>query len=786
VPAFPLLRSASEAGVPRWRSGADAAKMAIAMGAIDFFQRLRPRGLARKHALVWSLVVSGLLLASGVVATSFAFVQTVRDAEALQREKALAAAERIGTFVAGIEQPMRWLVTDRLLAEADGEALRIELAKLLRRVPALSELVWLDAQGRERAAVARMGLDRVDSGTDRSAEAGFRGASERGSYVGTVSFRRASEPYLQMALAARRGGPVLAAEVNLRSVWSIVSQVRHGQTGLAYVVDASGELIAHPDLSLVLGRTSLAVLPHVRRALASDQPSADAGARDLGGVAVLSAAAPIPRLGWTVFVEQQRNEALAPVWRAVAQSAALVVVGLVLAVVASVALAHRLARPIQTFNSRVVAVGAGQLGERIELDTGDELQDLAEQFNRMASNLQSTYATLEARVAERTRELARANEAKSRFLAAASHDLRQPVHALGLFVGQLRQAKGAEQQRALIAQVEASTAAFEALLEALLDNSRLDAGKVPVRREPVALAPLLERVAAGSAAAAAAKGIRLRVRAADAWADSDPVLLERIVLNLVSNAVRYTRDGGVLLGCRRRGQVLHIVVADTGIGIPAEELPEIFREFYRGPAVAEHRADGGAGLGLGLAIVERLARLLDHRLDVRSRLGQGTCFTLELPRVAAPAGPAPPPADTGAVRLEGRRVLVIDDDAAVREAMRLQLAAWGITAWLAADAAQALAIVARDGSPDAVLADLRLAGGASGIEAAQAVRAACGAAPAVAVITGETDSAHLAAARDAGHPVLIKPLRPAKLRALLEALLGGRSAPGAGAHREPA
>jgi signal transduction histidine kinase/ActR/RegA family two-component response regulator len=760
--------------------------MAGAMPATTLLERLRPRGLARKHALVWSLVVSGLLLASGIAATSFAFVQTTAAAEALQREKALAAAERIGAFIGGIEQPMQWLVSDRLLAQADGETLRVELAQLLRRLPALSEIVWLDAQGRERAAVARVQLDRVDSGADRSGEARFQGASRRGSYVGPVSFRRESEPYLQLALAARPGGPVLAAEVNLRSVWSIVSQVRQGETGLAYIVDASGELIAHPDLSQVLRRTSLAPLPHVRRALASDRPSADAGARNLDGVAVLAAAAPIPRLAWTVFVEQQRSEALAPVWRAVAQSAALVLVGLVLAVAASVALAHRLARPIRIFKTRVAAVGAGRLGERIELNTGDELQDLAEQFNRMASNLQSTYATLEARVAERTRELARANEAKSRFLAAASHDLRQPVHALGLFVGQLRQATSAPQQRALIAQVEASTAAFESLLEALLDISRLDAGKVPVQRGAVALAPLFERVAAGAAAAAAAKGIRLRVHAAEAWADSDPVLLERILLNLVGNAVRYTREGGVLLGCRRRGSGLVIVVADTGIGIAAEELPQIFGEFYRGSAVAAgHAAEGGAGLGLGLAIVDRLARLLGHRLGVRSRVGRGTCFTLEAPRVAAPAGPAPPPApaDPGALRLEGRRVLVIDDDAAVREAMRLQLAAWGITAWLAADAAQALAIVAQHGSPDAVLADLRLAGDASGLEAAQVVRTACAdAPPPVAMITGETDSARLAAARDGGQPVLIKPLKPAKLRALLEAMLGERGDAGA---REP-
>jgi signal transduction histidine kinase len=199
----------------------------------------------------------------------------------------------------------------------------------------------------------------------------------------------------------------------------------------------------------------------------------DAGSTNLDGVGVLAARAPIRRLGWIVIAEQHRREAFAPVVRSIAQSAVLIALGGLLAVLAGVALARRLVRPIRSLQARAAAIGAGQLSERIDIATGDELEALARQFNQMAGNLQEIYATLEARIAERTRELAHANEAKSRFLAAASHDLRQPMHALGLFVGQLRSARQPDAQRALIGNNLDSVGAVAALLESRLDISRL-------------------------------------------------------------------------------------------------------------------------------------------------------------------------------------------------------------------------------------------------------------------------------------------------------------------------
>jgi signal transduction histidine kinase len=392
-----------------------------------------------------------------------------------------------------------------------------------------------------------------------------------------------------------------------------------------------------------------------------------------------------------------------------------------------VLLARSPTRPIRALQDGADRIGAGDLEHRITVSTHDEVQALADRFNQMAGNLQASVSLLEQRVAERTRALAAANEAKSHFIAVASHDLRQPVHALGLFVGQLRGATEPAAQRELLQHIEHSVAAFEALLEALLDISRLDAGSVAVRRQPLALAPLLQRLARGQAELARRKGLRLLVRVLpqELAVESDPVLLERILGNLLGNALRYTARGGVLIAARRRQAApgtagapgwVELRVIDSGQGITADELPLVFREFHRGPA---QTGSDDPGLGLGLAIVRRLTDLLQYGLDLRSVPGRGTCFTLRLP-LAQVAQPEALPAPSGAVLqlpapdgapdpLQGRRVLVIDDDAAVREAMRGQLQQWGLQVLQAADEDAAWAAFANPAAPPhAVLADLRL------------------------------------------------------------------------------
>jgi signal transduction histidine kinase len=353
---------------------------------------------------------------------------------------------------------------------------------------------------------------------------------------------------------------VTVADINLKFVWGVVGNTLSGSGGVTYVVNDDGTLIAHPDISLVLKKTDLLALPQVKGALVKAADAVGslavdaANAVDLAGRPVLAAAARIEPLGWTVFVESPRSEALGPVLQSAWRSVAVLVAGLMLSVLASVLLARSLARPIRALQTGAERIGAGDLEHRIAVSTNDEVQKLAERFNLLAVNLQASVGQLEQRVAERTHELAAANEAKSHFIAAASHDLRQPVHALGLFVGQLRGATDPAEQRELLQHIEHSVATFEALLEALLDLSRLDAGSVPVRRQPLTLSPLVHRLARGQAEVARRKGLRLAVRVVpeDLVVDSDPVLLERILGNLVGNALRYTSRGGVLIAARRR------------------------------------------------------------------------------------------------------------------------------------------------------------------------------------------------------------------------------------------
>jgi signal transduction histidine kinase len=348
---------------------------------------------------------------------------------------------------------------------------------------------------------------------------------------------------------------------------------------------------------------------------------------------VLTAYAPVAPLGWLVFVELPADEANATLYDAILRSGMLLLAGLALAFLSALFLARRMVVPIQAMRVGAARIGGGNLTQRISIKTGDELEALADQFNSMAAQLQDSYASLECKVDERTHQLEVANLAKSRFIAAASHDLRQPVQACGLFVEQLHgHMKSAEGGR-LVDRIDAAVGAMNELFNAMLDISKLDAGA-------------------------------LSANVIDFQIAQDFILLERILLNLVSNAVRYTTAGGVVVGCRERGETVHIEVWDTGPGIPEDQRRNIFGEFYR-------LGDSHGGLGLGLAIVDRLCRLLHHPIELVSTMGKGSRFSVTVPAAAAPAKLAerqsvPAPAiDVSS----GKLVVVMDDDALVLDGM---------------------------------------------------------------------------------------------------------------------
>jgi signal transduction histidine kinase/ActR/RegA family two-component response regulator len=540
------------------------------------------------------------------------------------------------------------------------------------------------------------------------------------------------------------------------------------------VVDASRLLVSHPDISLVLKKTDLSVLPQVQQA--ADQVPGEAGdARDLAGRVVLAASARIEPLGWTVFVEQDAQEAFAPLYASMARTAALMLLGLLLALGASALLARRMVRPIQALQEGAARIGAGALDHRIDIHTGDELETLAEEFDHMAARLRESYAGLEQKIAERTEELVAANRAKSRFLAAASHDLRQPMHALGLFVTQLNNRIKDPENRHLTGRIEAAVTALQGLLDALLDVSRLDAGVVTANFTDFQVSTVLDRIETAFAPDATDRDLHLRVKHCRLPVHSDPVLLERILINLVANALRYTETGGILVGCRRRGERVRIEVWDSGVGIAPEHQQAIFQEFYQ---IGNPERDRTKGLGLGLSIAARLARLLGGRIDVRSHPGRGSVFAVEVPRAAARPETSPVQTTAGVEELlKDARVLVVDDDALVREALAGLMTQWGCRAMTAANGDQALEQAAQSARPpDAVLCDYRLPGEETGSTVIRRLRERFGPALPAALITGDTAPETLREAKESGIPLLHKPVQPARLRALLEHLVAGRSA----------
>jgi signal transduction histidine kinase len=379
---------------------------------LRFLAWLRGR-LFIKYVALFVTVVFVALVASGSLQIWFSFQEHKESQGRIQREQAEAAAAKIAQFIKEIEAQIGWTTQLPWLPDTL-EQQRFDAQRLLRQVPAITDLVQVDATGRERLRVSRLAMDVVGSNTDFSKEPMFKEAVERNIYYGPVYFRRESEPYMTIAVAGtRRASGISIAEVNLKFIWELVSQIKVGKTGHAYVVDAKGRLIAHRDISQVLRNTDLSRLSQVRAAqgAARGQPSGiSIIAADSRGREVIAAHAVIPSLGWLVLVELPTEEAYAPIYAAIARNGTLLLLGLIIASLAGLFLARRMVGPIRALQTGAAQIGRGQLDRRISIRTGDEIQGLADQFNDMAGKLQESYATLEHKVEQRTQELSESLE----------------------------------------------------------------------------------------------------------------------------------------------------------------------------------------------------------------------------------------------------------------------------------------------------------------------------------------------------------------------------------------
>jgi signal transduction histidine kinase len=385
--------------------------------------------LAAKLAAALIGLVILVLLVNGAINTWLSYSQAKSAALEVQEEKARSAAMRVGEFLADIENQLGW-TTGAEWRRTQPDQQRYDFVRLLRQVPAITELSYLDGQGKEQLKVSRLEADSIGGGRDFSADPRFAQAVANKIWFGPVEFRRGSEPYMTIALAhVGREPGVTVADVNLKLIWEVVSAIRIGEKGYAYVVDDKGRLIAHPDLSLVLRDTDFSHLPQVKQALDSQapaEPRASAMAAPRVGMAeiatafdgnsVLTAYAVAPRTNWIVFVQQPLAEALASVYRSLIQTLALLGIGLLLALIIGSLLARRMVVPIRRLQQGAEKLGAGDLSQRLDIRTGDEIETLADRFNQMAERIKESHETLEAKVETRTADL---NEALEQQTATA-------------------------------------------------------------------------------------------------------------------------------------------------------------------------------------------------------------------------------------------------------------------------------------------------------------------------------------------------------------------------------
>ena len=389
---------------PQARTLPSAAPAGAASGAIAG-QGIRTR-LFTKYVALFVAVVAIALLANGLFEVFFYYREHKASLIRVQHEQAEAAAAKIGQFVKEIESQLGW-TTQLPWSAGSIEQRRFDAHRLLRQVPAVTELAQVDSTGKERLRVSRLAMDAIESGIDLSGDPKFTEAVAHKVYYGPVYFRRESEPYMTLSLAgARKDAGVSSAEVNLKLIWDVVSQIKVGRRGHAYVVGPEGRLIAHPDISLVLRNTDMSGLAQVRAAQAAGgMPDALEEAHNIQGQKVLTASAPIEPLHWTMFVELPVEEAYASLYASLQRLAIVLLAASIFAVLAGIFLARRMVGPIQALRSGAERMGGGDFSQRISIKTGDELEGLADQFNDMGARLQESYADLEYKVARRTAEL---------------------------------------------------------------------------------------------------------------------------------------------------------------------------------------------------------------------------------------------------------------------------------------------------------------------------------------------------------------------------------------------
>jgi len=603
------------------------------------FSRRSRTSLFRKYSTVLLTIVGATILTGGIAELSFNYRDSRAATLALQRAEVDAAGRRIDDYLIKIRELMAdvaalpWQSNQIAPTERRAEYLR-----LLKLVPAISQLTEVDANDREVLVISRTVPDAV-AGTSVSAQRPLlEVARATGVAFGAVHFAEGSEPYVTLAVRDFQSSAVTMAELNLKFVADLVGRIRVGAQGKVYVVDAAGRLVAHPNLSLLLRNPDISSTPIVQE-VASRAKQGEIGGSDglvtkgIEGDEVVASTKPIATSGWTAIVEQPRSEVFAPVYRSLARTSVVLMLGLVMALVASYGLARTFSGPIVRLRQGAERIAHKDLSARIDVRTGDEIEALAAEFNAMAAQLQEYTAGLERKVLERTGQLEAAMRARALFLAAASHDLRQPLYAIAILADTLSMEALGPTAAEILARQREAIAVLRSLFDNLLDLSRLDAGDVRVAKRVVAVRELLGPSALDTEIICRSRGLAFEATLTDVWVETDPDLVRRVVANLLSNSVRYTEEGIVRLATEHDGAEVVVSVSDTGIGIDPKDQARIFDEFVQ---LSSPVHDRDRGVGLGLSIVNRICELLVLPLHLESTLGAGTTFKFRLPLASPP------------------------------------------------------------------------------------------------------------------------------------------------------
>jgi two-component system, NtrC family, sensor kinase len=610
------------------------------------------RRLIWKYTAVVVTLVAAAIVSVGLTELYFTYQDSKTALTRVERDKASTAATSIAQLMQEILRELDGVAQPAVERGRAGLDERYqEFSSVIVRQEFVGQLSYLDAAGKEQVRTSPLEIDRIGSGLDFSTSPTFIRARKDKRFLGDVYFEGGSRPYMTIAVAETAPGKgVVVAEIDLSSVRAAIDRARVGTTGYAYAVNSRGVLVAHQNIDLVSRHTSFASLPQVRAALrgrAGTSTGAGMIGLDQDGTKVLSAFQTVEPLGWRVFVEEPLSEAFAPLESAIWRTALLLAAFLLLAIATSVLLARRLVRPIESIQTAAARIGSGALDQRIEVAANDELGALAEEFNRMATQLQESYSSLEQKVEERTleletalseldeksRELEAASEHKSAFLANMSHELRTPLNAILGFSQVLREGMAGEvnaKQAEYLDDVLSSGNHLLALINDVLDLSKVEAGEVELEVAPFSLREALERGIVMVRERASEDGVQLAL-GLDTGVDvieGDERRIRQVIFNLLSNAVKFTPPGGAVdvSAAQVNGEV-RVSVADSGPGIAPEDHKRIFEEFRQ----TEAGVSQGEGTGLGLALSKRLVELHGGRIWVDSELGRGATLVFTLP-----------------------------------------------------------------------------------------------------------------------------------------------------------